>query len=40
METILIAKNNDCDDMAIGFMESENFNPLVDATRLFNTLIE
>ena len=40
METILIAKNNDCDDMAIGFVESDDFRPLLDATRLFNALIE
>lgn len=40
METILIAKNNDCDDMAIGFVDSDDFSPLRDATRLFNALIE
>ena len=40
METILIAKNNDCDDMAIGFVESDDFRPLRDATVLFNALIE
>ena len=40
METIHVTKNNDCDDMAIGFVESDDFRPLRDATVLFNALIE
>ena len=40
METIHVTKNNDCDDMVVKLVESDDFIPLRDATRLFNALIE
>ena len=40
MQNIIIMKANECDDMTILFQGTVNFNPDLDATILFNALIE